>query len=193
MNQTTKQSADLSIVKFTRSKLTAAIEATPRQSGFFERGRLLGALTAEHDIAWEDELRAAKPDTNDRVMLRAGFIETNAVLCERRAVSKAKAKGKALSKKFDAVVSAGNAFDYLARKFAKPETSRQATANTAKRAKGGGRKEKQDATKTTMSEKTMARNIVACMAFIAKAQAAHMGDDETLKTLGSIAAILSRK
>jgi len=175
MNQTTKQSADLSIVKFTRSKVTRAIEATPKQSAMYARGEELGALTAESDIAWIDALKSAKPGTDDRIMLRRGFIATYAPL-----------HGGDDTK-------AGNRFDYLARKFAKPETSRRAKFDKAKRAKGGGRKEKQGATKTTMSEKTMARNIVACMAFIAKAQAAHMGDDEALKTLGSIAAILSRK
>jgi len=175
MNQTTKQSADLSIVKFTRSKVTQAIEVTPKQSAMYARGEELGALTAESDIAWADALKAAKPGTDDRSMLRRGFIATYAPLHG------------------DNIVKAENRFDYLARKFAKPETSRKLASNKAKRAKGGGRKAKTGAVKTTMSEKTMARNIVACMAFIAKAQAAHMGDDETLKTLGHIAAILSRK
>jgi len=66
--------------------------------------------------------------------------------------------------------------------------------SNGKRKKGGGRKEKTETGKaTTLSEKDVANRLVKCLAYVAKAQEQHAGDEEVMELLGDIAAILGGK
>lgn len=165
-----KQNTNVDLVQFTRAKTIIAAPATPAQTAAFVMGSELGATSAESDIAWHDALKACRVGTPDRIMLRRGFVSTYAP-----------AKGCS-------VKQAENRFDYLARTHA-PATSRKAKS-VAKRAKGGGRKEK---TTTGAAEQVnasaIAQRLAAVLHYIARAQQQHAGDSEMLEVLGEIAAI----
>lgn len=169
MNANQTKTADLSYVRFGNSKTLNAIAATPAQVGLYEMGEDLGAQQAESSIAWADALKVCKSH-GDRMMLRSGFVSTYAPL---RNVSEASA-----IKQFNRLASV-NA----------PQTSRKAKSNKETR----GRKEKAKAVVAKLSEKDVAARLVACLAYVAKAQSKHAGDSEMLELLGDIAAILGGK
>lgn len=165
------QNANVAIVNFSRAKTVVAVAMTPKQDALFVMGQELGDATAETTIAWADALKAVKTPA-DRAILRRGFVSTYA------ATMRTDEK------------SAGNRFDYLARKFAAPETSRQRKA-TAKRKAGGGRKAKvATGDNETLAASAIAQRMAAALHYIAAAQQKHMGDDEMLEVLGEIAGIL---
>lgn len=173
MNQT-KQSklASLSFIRFNKSKSMTAVEATSAQRALYVRGEELGAMAAESAIDWAETLRACKTHA-DRMFVRAGFVSTYAPL---RNVSQ------------DAAIKK---FNRLASEYA-PHTSRKAKSN-ADKAKKPGRKEKTTNAKGTLSEKEVAKRLTQALAYIAKAQQQHAGDDEMLEVLGDIASILGGK
>lgn len=193
MNQTQKQTAtaqhdatmsagfnqgrDAAIVAFTRAKTLIAKPTTAKQEDLVRRGIEIGAAQGDTDELLVAALKLAKPGTDDRICLRAGFVTGYAPDAP---------KGSKAEK------AAQNRFDYLAAKFS-PGTSRKARHNAAKRAKGGGRKAKTAGEKTVMSEKTMARNVVATLRYVVKMQEEHAGDEEICPILGKIAELLTRK
>jgi hypothetical protein len=159
----------LSFVKFNSAKTMDAIEATPKQNTLFAMGEELGAVTAESSVAWSDALKACKSHA-DRLFLRAGFVSVYAPMrgvAEKSAIQK---------------------FDRLAKTYA-PETSRKAKSNKETR----GRKEKATKTVSKLSDKDVQSRLVAALAWTAKQQQRHNGDDEVLELLGELAAILGGK
>lgn len=177
MNQS-KQSklAGLSFIRFNKAKSMVARPATDVEIGLFERGRELGTESAEHKLAWQAALKLVGRDHAKRMALRGGFVAAYAPL---RGVSEAAAILQ---------------FNRMAAVFA-PESSRKAKSNAAKaKAKAKpGRKEKTANVKGTLSEKEVAKRLTQALAYIAKAQQQHAGDDEMLEVLGEIASILGGK
>lgn len=171
MNQS--KANGLSYIRANNAKTMHAVEATPRQNALFAQGEELGAQAADNAFAWEAAIKSIKTPL-DRASLKAGFVSAYMPL---RGCTEKSAKAQ---------------FDRLAKLHA-PHTSRQAKAN-AKRAKGGGRKEKTATGKASkLSEKDVAARMVKALAYISKAQSKHAGDSEMLEVLGEIAAILGGK
>lgn len=174
MNQTKQsKSAGLSFIRFNKAKSMTAVEATSAQRALFVRGEELGAMAAESAVDWAETLRACKTHA-DRMFVRAGFVSTYAPL---RNVSQ------------DAAIKK---FNRLASEYA-PHTSRKAKSNANKAKAKSGRKEKTANVKSTLSEKEVAKRLTQALAYIAKAQQQHAGDDEMLEVLGEIASILGGK
>lgn len=165
------------IVKFNKAKTTIAIAMTPKQEDLMRQGIEIGASQGDTDALLIVALKAAKPGTDDRICLRAGFVVGYAPDAP---------KGSKAEK------AAQNRFDYLARMHAPAGTSRKAKSTAKKRAAGGGRKTKTAAAVEKMSEKRLAANVVAALAYIADAQAKHSADGDMMEVLGRIAAILSK-
>ncbi len=163
-----KQNTIVEMIPFTSAKTTIAREATASEAAAYALGFELGAEHAESQTAWAQALKTCKSPT-DRKSLRAGFIAGYVPFCGN-------------------VKRAQNRFDYLARMFS-PHTSRKAKANGAKR----GRKEKAEKAVAVMSEKTLQRNVVACLAYVANMQAKHAADGDMLEVLGKVASILAAK
>lgn len=167
-----KQNTNVEILKFSKAKSIIAVAMTPAQDALYVMGQELGDAAAEDSLAWATALKATKTPA-DRKVLREGFAT---------AYCTATGKGRK---------AADNRFDYLARMHA-PQSSRKAKHN-AKRAKGGGRKEKKAGKGETLPPQVTAQRLTAVLHYIAKAQVKHMGDDEMLEVLGEIAAIAGGK
>lgn len=161
----------MNLVKFNNAKTTIAAPATKAQEALAAMGDELGHSSADNDLAWKAALKAVKSPA-DRIVLRTAFVASymGAVNCGQK--------------------SAENRFDYLARIHAKADTSRKAKANAKKRKAGGGRKEKQGATKTVLSEKQLAARVVKALAYIGDMQQKHAADGDMLEMLGTLAKIL---
>jgi hypothetical protein len=155
---------NVAFVKFNNAKTMIATAMSDAQCATFERGEELGYASIESEIAWADALRLIKTPA-DRAILRAGFV--SAYVSVRRVPEK----------------SAKNRFDYLARQYAKPETSKRAKHTAETR----GRKAKVEAKVEKLSEKDVAARLVRVLAYVAAAQGKHAGDAEMLEVLGDIA------
>lgn len=179
MNTNAKQSAPIGdVIKFNAAKVTLAQPATARQEEIARRATELGAQAAEGTLDWSDLLKLVK-SAEDRAIAKSHFMASY--------LTHMQAAGKRISQD-----AARKAFDRKIAEFA-PQTSRKAKSN-AKRAKGGGRKEKTATGKgETLAPQVTAQRLAAVLHYIAKAQQKYMGDDDVLEVLGEIAAIAGGK
>jgi hypothetical protein len=162
-----KINTPVAFVKFNNAKVTHAVAMTPKQDSLFARGVELGADDGQNALNWAEALKLARVGTDDRKVLRAGFVH---------GLAPEAAEGTKAYK------SAQNRFDYLARQYS-PHTSRKSASTKETR----GRKEKAAATVSKLSEKDVAARLVAVLAFVAEMQGKHAGDGEMLEVLGTVA------
>ena len=97
-----KINTPVAFVKFNNAKVTHAVAMTPKQDSLFARGVELGADDGQNALNWAEALKLARVGTDDRKVLRAGFVH---------GLAPEAAEGTKAYK------SAQNRFDYLARQY----------------------------------------------------------------------------